>query len=40
MSQAWYIIKRMDGHCQILPDSPELQQDEAIAERWGPFDTP
>ncbi|MFB2936436.1 DDE transposase family protein [Aerosakkonemataceae cyanobacterium BLCC-F154] len=37
-SPGWYIIKRNQGNCDIVP-SPQVesQEDSNIVERWGPF---
>lgn len=36
--QTWYIVKRSEGKCEILPDKQvEGEQDSRIVERWGPF---
>jgi hypothetical protein len=34
-SEAWYVVKQPDGHCQILPEA-ELDSGSAH-EKWGPF---
>lgn len=40
-SQKWYIVKRPDGPCEILPSTQvEGEEDPTIVERWGPFDSP
>jgi hypothetical protein len=42
-SQSWYIVKRPEGHCEILSvastfNDRELEQTHApILERWGPY---
>jgi hypothetical protein len=37
-SQGWYIIKRNEGNCDIVPSQElETQEDTKILERWGPF---
>lgn len=38
-SQNWYIVKRPEGHCEILPsDRLEAEtEDKRIVERWGPI---
>lgn len=39
-AQTWYIVKRYDGPCEILPsDRIEEKEDPTIVERWGPFDS-
>jgi hypothetical protein len=39
--QKWYIVKRPDGPCEILPSTQvEGEEDPTIVERWGPFDSP
>lgn len=36
--QTWYIVKRPDGHCEILPQTQiESKEDPNIVERWGPI---
>lgn len=36
--QTWYIVKRQQGHCEIVTDNPQTQQETPdILERWGPF---
>lgn len=40
-SQGWYIIKRNEGSCDIVPSQQvESQEDSNILERWGPFSSP
>lgn len=37
-SQGWYIIKRNESNCDIVPSQQlESQDDSNILERWGPF---
>ncbi|WP_416670588.1 DDE transposase family protein [Egbenema bharatensis] len=45
---SWYIIKRSDGHCDIVPGDSELanpdpstSNTETIdsSEQWGPYDS-
>lgn len=37
-TQTWYVVKRTDGHCDIVPSDRETEEkDQAIPERWGPF---
>jgi hypothetical protein len=39
-TQSWYIVKRRDGPCEILPSTQlEGEEDTTIVERWGPFDS-
>ena len=39
-SQKWYIVKRSDQPCEIIPSTQvEGQEDPSIVERWGPFDS-
>jgi hypothetical protein len=39
-SQTWYIVKRSEGQCEIVP-SEEAEDEKAQdgTERWGPFDS-
>ncbi len=38
--QKWYIVKRLDGPCEIIPSTQvEAQNDPTVLERWGPFDS-
>lgn len=38
ISQDWYIVKRPDGHCDILSNTQvENKEDPNIVERWGPI---
>jgi hypothetical protein len=39
-SQTWYIVKRSEGQCEIVP-SEEAEDEKApdVTERWGPFDS-
>ncbi|MBD2041089.1 DDE transposase family protein [Microcoleus sp. FACHB-672] len=40
-SQSWYIVKRPQGSCEILPaEQIEQKEDPNIVERWGPFTSP
>lgn len=40
-SQSWYIVKRNEGHCEILPkEKVEGKEDPNIVERWGPYGSP
>jgi hypothetical protein len=40
-TQKWYIVKRPDGPCEIIPSTEiEGEEDPTIVERWGPFDSP
>jgi hypothetical protein len=34
--ETWYIVKKSDGHCEILPHPPQ-STDQSIIEKWGPF---
>lgn len=37
-TQTWYIVKRNDGHCDILAsDRVEGKEEENIVEKWGPI---
>jgi len=37
-AQNWYIVKRPEGHCEILPSAQvEEKEDPSIVERWGPI---
>ncbi len=37
-AQTWYIVKRTEGPCEILPsDQVEDKEDPTVIERWGPF---
>jgi hypothetical protein len=43
-SEAWYIIKQPEGHCEVVladpaEDRSSTDQDTAERERWGPFDS-
>lgn len=39
-SQSWYIIKRNEGNCDIVPSQQvESKEDSNILERWGPFNS-
>lgn len=39
-TQKWYIVKRPDGPCEILPSTQvEGEDDPTLVERWGPFDS-
>lgn len=39
-SQAWYIVKQNEGHCEIIASEPaEDEQAPDVVERWGPFDS-
>ncbi|MBD1919577.1 DDE transposase family protein [Microcoleus sp. FACHB-831] len=36
--QTWYIVKREEGNCEILPNSQvEGEEESAFVEKWGPF---
>jgi len=37
-SQTWYIVKREEGNCEILPNSQvEGEEESAFVEKWGPL---
>ncbi|MGQ4646642.1 DDE transposase family protein [Lyngbya aestuarii] len=40
-SETWYIVKRQEGHCEIVSSgqaqNPSVASD--VVERWGPFDS-
>lgn len=39
-TQTWYIVKRSEGPCEILPSAQvEDNKDPSIVERWGPFES-
>lgn len=39
-SQSWYIVKRHEGQCEIVPSEEiENKQSPDVVERWGPFDS-
>ncbi|MEW5856639.1 MAG: DDE transposase family protein [Cyanobacteriota bacterium] len=39
-SQTWYIVKRQEGKCEILPSEQVAGEDKsAFVESWGPFDS-
>ncbi len=39
-SQTWYIVKRPSNQCEILSkEQVEGEEESAIVERWGPFDS-
>lgn len=39
-SATWYIVKRNEGHCEIVSNKPtEDEQSSDVVERWGPFDS-
>lgn len=39
-SQTWYIVKREEGKCEILPNSQvEGEEESAFLEKWGPFES-
>ena len=39
-SPTWYIVKRQEGHCEIVPsEDVEEEQTPDIVERWGPFES-
>jgi hypothetical protein len=43
-SEAWYVVKQPDGHCEILrldstqPNLPETANGPEL-DHWGPFDS-
>jgi hypothetical protein len=44
-TEAWYVVKQVDGHCKVVPDSDkgvinnESLSSEARSEQWGPFES-
>lgn len=39
-SQTWYIVKRQDQKCEIIPsDRVQGEEESAFVERWGPFNS-
>ncbi|MEW6496277.1 MAG: DDE transposase family protein [Cyanobacteriota bacterium] len=39
-AQKWYIVKRTEGPCEILPSNQvEDKEDPTVVERWGPFES-
>jgi len=43
-SPAWYVIKRDDGHCEVLPKAPEtagtkVNDNQVAPQCWGPFNS-
>ena len=39
-TQTWYIVKRQAGHCDIVVGEQITEEnDPAIQERWGPFNS-
>lgn len=37
-TQTWYIVKRQEGHCDILPSAQvENKEDPNLVEKWGPI---
>lgn len=37
-TQTWYIVKRPEGKCEILPnDRLEGEEESSLVEQWGPF---
>lgn len=39
--QTWYIVKRPQGTCDIVPaEKIEQKEDPNIVESWGPFTSP
>jgi hypothetical protein len=39
-SPTWYIVKRQEGQCEIVP-SQEVEEEQApdVVQRWGPFES-
>ncbi|NJL87707.1 MAG: hypothetical protein HC886_19745 [Leptolyngbyaceae cyanobacterium SM1_1_3] len=38
-SQAWYIVKTQDNHCQIVTDKQLSAIAGSGSQHWGPFDS-
>ncbi|NJN86391.1 MAG: DDE transposase family protein [Leptolyngbyaceae cyanobacterium SL_7_1] len=42
-SEAWYIVKRPDGHCEIVPEaaiaSSANSESNPDSQQWGPFES-
>jgi hypothetical protein len=39
-SQTWYIVKRPEGQCEIVPsEDAENKESPDVTERWGPFNS-
>jgi hypothetical protein len=43
-TEAWYVVKQLDGHCKVVQDSEVMISDEPSAEatqleQWGPFES-
>ncbi|HEY9833906.1 MAG TPA: hypothetical protein V6D26_25370 [Stenomitos sp.] len=39
-TQKWYIVKRVNQPCEIIPSTQvEEENDPTLVERWGPFDS-
>lgn len=39
-TQAWYIVKRSNEQCEIIPsEQAEDKQTPDLVERWGPFNS-
>lgn len=37
-AQSWYIVKQIDGHCEIISSNQTVDENEpGDQERWGPF---
>ncbi len=36
-TQTWYVVKRTDGHCDIISSNQITLENSTIQERWGPF---
>ncbi len=36
-AHTWYIVKRPQGHCDIIASNQTTQENPAVQERWGPF---
>lgn len=37
--QTWYIVKRNNEKCEIVPNQDAEEQSPDIIERWGPFES-
>ncbi|HEY9725220.1 MAG TPA: DDE transposase family protein [Chroococcales cyanobacterium] len=39
-SPTWYIVKRQEGQCEIVPsEEVEDEQTPDVVQRWGPFES-
>lgn len=38
-TQTWYIVKRPAADCEIVSSSTSEENDQAVQERWGPFNS-